>query len=120
MSESKKIIPMNVWAILNPERYIKKSIKDWSLAIYDEKGSADRQVKCISRANNEECFIEEFSLCNKTKLDEYIKVHNEMYEMLVTLSGMMPMLDEQTHPSIEMDDIKHDIDKLLAKVLGEQ
>ena len=82
MSEAKQIKPMQVWAILDPERYIKKSIKDWSLAIYDEKTSADRQIESISSANNEECFIEELALCNKEKLDEYVEVHNEMYEML--------------------------------------
>lgn len=85
MSEAKKIIPMQAWAILDPERYIKKSIKDWSLAIYDEKISADRQIESISSANNEECFIEELSICNKVKLDEYITVHNEMYEFIAGL-----------------------------------
>lgn len=43
-----------------------------------------------------------------------------MYEMLVTLSSMMPMLDEQTHPAIEMDAIKSDIDNLLAEARGEK
>lgn len=110
MSEAKKIIPMHVWAILNPERYIKKSIKDWSLAIYDEKTSADRQIESISSANNEECFIEELSLCNKAKLDEYIEVHNEMYQMLVQL---------QTEGGLGI--ARHrQIDRLLAKARGEQ
>lgn len=86
MSEAKQIKPMQLWAILDPERYIKKSIKDWSLALYDEKRSADRQIESISSANNEECFIEEISMCNKAKLDEYIKVHNEMYEMLESIA----------------------------------
>ena len=44
----------------------------------------------------------------------------EMYEMLSSLSEMMPMLDEQTHPQIEMDSVKYDIDSLLAKARGEQ
>jgi hypothetical protein len=44
----------------------------------------------------------------------------EMYKLLESLSEMMPMLDEQTHPQIEMDAVKYDIDKLLAKARGEQ
>lgn len=44
----------------------------------------------------------------------------EMYDLLESLSEMMPMLDEQTHPHIEMDAVKYDIDKLLAKARGEQ
>lgn len=115
MSEAKRIEPMNVWAILDPERYIKKSIKDWSLAIYDEKTSADSQIKSISSANNEECFIEELALCNKEKLDEYIEVHNEMYEMLITASEILKQANgcAEAHTAEE-------IDALLAKARGEQ
>lgn len=36
-----------------------------------------------------------------------------MYEQLKLLSELLPFLDEQTHPNIELDVIKHDIDKLL-------
>ena len=43
----------------------------------------------------------------------------EMYEMLERLSDLMPFLDEQTHPQIECDALKYDIDKLLAKARGE-
>lgn len=49
-----------------------------------------------------------------------IKAAPKMRSMLETLSSIMPMLDEQTHPSIEMDAIKHDIDELLAEARGEQ
>lgn len=113
MSEAKKIIPMKVWAILDPERYIKKSIKDWSLAIYDEKTSADRQIESISSANNEECFIEELALCNKVKLDEYVEVHNEMYEELQEVSNWL-------NTQLGMGEWHKDIEKLLAKARGEQ
>ncbi len=44
----------------------------------------------------------------------------EMYEMLEQLSELMPFLDEQTHPNIECDALKYDIDKLLAKARGEK
>lgn len=43
----------------------------------------------------------------------------EMYEELKRLSDLMPFLDEQTHPQIECDALKYDIDKLLAKARGE-
>ena len=43
----------------------------------------------------------------------------DMYEMLESLSELMPLLDEQTHPQIECDALKCDIDKLLAKARGE-
>ena len=44
----------------------------------------------------------------------------EMYDMIKNLSEMIPMLDEQTNPQIEMDAVKHDIDKLLAKARGQR
>ncbi len=43
----------------------------------------------------------------------------EMADMLKELSSLMPMLDEQTHPNIECDALKYDIDELLAKVKGD-
>lgn len=106
---------MRVWAILNPERYIKKSIKDWSLAIYDEKGSPDKQLEPISSANNEECFIEEFSLCNKVHLDEYIKVHNKMHEKLEELAEYFGQQDSKF--CVEKAE---EIENLLAEARGEQ
>lgn len=48
------------------------------------------------------------------------KVAKEMEDMLQQLSDMMPMLDEQTHPQVEMDAVKHDIDELLKKARGEK
>lgn len=94
MSEAKKLGIMQVFAVLNPDRYIKKSIQDGSLAIFDEEGSANRQVKSISDANDEECHIEELALCCKEKLEEYVNIHNEMYQMLnniVELGALSPM-----------------------------
>jgi len=44
----------------------------------------------------------------------------DMYEMLESLSELMPFLDEQTHPQIECDALKCDIDKLLEKARGEK
>jgi len=44
----------------------------------------------------------------------------DMYAMLEGLSELMPFLDEQTHPQIECDALKYDIDKLLAKARGEK
>lgn len=108
MSKAKQIKPMQVWAILDPERYIKKSIKDWSLAIYDEKASADRRIESISIANNEECFIEELALCNKVKLDEYVEAHNEMYALLELIMKNNP----GTPLSLK-------INRLLSKARGE-
>ena len=43
----------------------------------------------------------------------------DMYEMLERLSELMPFLDEQTHPQIECDALKYDIDKLLAIARGD-
>ena len=43
----------------------------------------------------------------------------EMYEELKKLSSLMDFLDKETHPNIELDCVKHDIDKLLTKARGE-
>ena len=43
----------------------------------------------------------------------------EMYEMLLKQSELMGFLDEQTHPNIELDAVKHEIDKLLSKARGQ-
>lgn len=118
MSEAKQIKPMQVWAILNPERYIKKSIKDWSLAIYDEKTSADRQIKSISSANNKECFIEEVSLCNKVKLDEYVEVHNEMYRLIEDLRHAISM--GGIGGGINNSEVLKSIDEALTKARGDK
>ena len=118
MSEAKKIIPMQVWAILDPERYIKKSIKDWSLAVYDEKASADRQIESISSANNEECFIEELSLCNKVKFDEYVEVHNEMYGLIEDLRHAISM--GGIGGGINNSEVLKSIDEALTRARGEK
>lgn len=122
MSKAMQIKPMKIWAILDPERYIKKSIKDWSLAIYDEKKSANRQIQSVSEANNEECFIEELELCSKLELDKYIELHNEMYEMLEKLIGNYQVAasvaeHEGYETNYEQDKIL--VDFLLAKARGE-
>ncbi|MCY9861450.1 hypothetical protein OTK49_02815 [Vibrio coralliirubri] len=43
----------------------------------------------------------------------------KMYNKLKALSDLMPFLDQETHPQIELDAVKHDIDTLLAEARGE-
>lgn len=134
MSKAMQIKPMKIWAILDPERYIKKSIKDWSLAIYDEKKSADRQIQSVSEANNEECFIEELELCSKLEIDKYIELHNEMYEILEQLSSELRYAigeindmrkakicgSDLTPPDLWDAESCYLADEILAKARGEQ
>jgi len=48
------------------------------------------------------------------KHDAYLLAQaKNMYEQLKSLSELMPFLDEQTHPNIELDVVKYDIDKIL-------
>lgn len=72
---------MSLWLIMNPERFIKKSIQDDSLAVFEDEKAADKQVKKVSEANSEDCTVEEFSLCNKHKLSKHLEIHSEMYEI---------------------------------------
>lgn len=82
MGESSELKSMPLWLILSPERFIKKSIQDNSLAVFEDERDAKKQISKISEANSETCTIEEFALCSKDKLSKYTEIHNEMYEML--------------------------------------
>ena len=109
MSKAKKLGSMKVFAALNTDRYINKSIKDGSLAIFDEEESANGQVNLISDESGEQWYVEELALCNKVKFDKYVKSHNEMYEMLnsiAELGALSPMQNDV-------------ISILLAKARGE-
>ena len=44
-----------------------------------------------------------------------IKTAPKLYEMLVEVSEMMGLLDRHTHPNIELDAVKYDIEKLLEE-----
>ncbi|APC46574.1 hypothetical protein [Alteromonas phage PB15] len=43
----------------------------------------------------------------------------EMYAMLQSIDDLFGLLDEHTHPNIELDCQQHEIRKLLAKARGE-
>lgn len=62
-----------------------------------------------------------FNFCDELAANSHlIAAAPEMYELLEKQSELMDFLDEQTHPNIELDAVKHEIDKLLAKARGEQ
>ena len=62
---------------------------------------------------------EEVCSCWNKHNANLIEVSPKMYEMLGMLSELMEFLDERTHPNIELDVVKYDIDKLLSKARGE-
>ncbi len=47
------------------------------------------------------------------------KAAPKMYRLLDDMSNLMVLLDPQTHPNIELDAVKYDIDALLAEARGE-
>lgn len=75
-------------------------------------------------ANHEICYSEAGE-CVVDHVYELADAHliaaaPDMYVMLEDLSALMVVLDEQTHPEIEMDTVKYDIELLLSKARGEK
>jgi len=84
-----------------------------------------RNIEMVARGFIWKALENKEAQINKAAIDMLVKeiipmveMSVEMREMLKSLSEMMPMLDEQTHPQIEMDAVKYDIDKLLSKSFG--
>lgn len=50
---------------------------------------------------------------------QLVKAAPEMYRLLEDMSKLMVLLDPQTHPQIELDAVKYDIDALLSKARGD-
>lgn len=85
---------------------------DWGIQPADAKGDA----KIFAQFSHDaECDNTQEGFANAN----LIKSAPEMYEMLKRQSELMDFLDKQTHPNIELDAVKHAIDKLLAKAQGE-
>lgn len=77
---------------------------------------------CFDTAGHGTLMQDRYNELDDGKID-YIEtatlMHHEMYEMLLKQSELMGFLDEQTHPNIELDAVKYEIDRLLAKARGE-
>lgn len=61
--------------------------------------------------------LKKLALCNKTKLDEYIEVHNEMYEILKLITDEANSYQERTGKSIPW---AMQAEIILGKARGEQ
>jgi len=94
---------------------------DWAIHRHPDKYSV--QIIGISTGGEHE---DNFASCKVTLYNQesdananLIAQAPAMYRMLQEQSELMKMLDPQTHPNIEIDAVKYDIDELLAKARGE-